>query len=81
MAIVFAVNAIGCLAIVGLTACKRIDVERRTTMLRHRIASLRHSQTLVDRAALAEARSARCGRDCAPSARHRDNMILLGLMS
>jgi hypothetical protein len=81
MATVFAVNAIGCIAIVALTAYKRIDVERRATTLRQRIASLRHSQALIERAVIAEARSARCGRDDSPSARHRDNMILLGLMS
>ena len=57
MAIVFALNAISCLAIVGLTASKRIDVARCATMLRHRIASLRHSQALVERDAFAEAGS------------------------
>src|ERR1700730_11819258 len=47
MATVFALNAIGCVAIVGLTAFKRIDVARRGASLWHRIASLRQSQNLV----------------------------------
>src|SRR5436190_1118910 len=47
MATVFAANAIGCLAIVGLTASKRIDVAHRATMLWHWIASLRHSRGVV----------------------------------
>lgn len=44
MAIVFSLNAIGCLAIVGLTAFKRIYSERRGAMLWHWIESLRQSQ-------------------------------------
>src|SRR5437667_6194930 len=32
VATVFALNAIGCLAIVGLTAFKRVDIARRGTM-------------------------------------------------
>ena len=58
IAIVFSLNAIGCLAIVGLTAFKRIDVAHHATMLWHRIASLRHSQQLVE-----SERSQRSGRD------------------
>ena len=81
MAIVFALNALSCVAIVGLTASKRIDVARRATMLWRRIASLRHSQALVERHVFAEARSQRRGQDDSPSARHRDNMIFQGLMS
>ena len=79
LAIVFSLNAIGCLAIVGLTAFKRIDAARRRAMLWHRLASLRQSQKLVARAALAEAASP-SDRDSS-SARHRDQMIMMGLMS
>jgi hypothetical protein len=81
MATVFALNAIGCGAIAGLTAFKRIDVSRRGASLWHRIASLRQSQNLVSGAMFAEDRSPRSGRDSSPSARHRDDMIRYGLMS
>jgi len=81
IATVFSLNALGCLAIVGLTAFKRIDVARRVAMLWHRIASLRHSQNLVERALFAEIRSPRGSRNGSPSARHRDDMIRQGLMS
>jgi hypothetical protein len=80
IAAVFALNAIGCLAIVGPTASKRTDVARRGTMLWHRIASLRHPRNLVESDAFAEVRS-RWGRDCSPSERHRDDMIRQNLMS
>jgi len=81
VASVFALNAISCLAIVGLTAFKRIDVARSGTMLRHRIASLRYSQSLVQNNVFAEVRSQCRDRDASPSARHRDDMIRQGLMS
>ncbi len=81
IAAVFALNTIGCVAIVGLTASKRIDVARRTTKLWHRIASLRHSQNLVESDAFAEVSSRCWHRDCSPSERHRDDMIRQGLMS
>ena len=81
MAIVFALNAVCCLAIVGLTAFKRIDVAHRATMLCHRIASLRHSQNLLSRDLFTEAGSQCWGQDFTPSARHRDDMIRQGLMS
>jgi hypothetical protein len=81
MATVFALNAIGCVAIVGLTAFKRIDVARRGASLRHRIASLRQSQILISGALFAEDMSPPPGRDGSPSARHRDAMIRHGLMS
>src|SRR5882724_3250454 len=74
MAIVFSLNAIGCLAIVGLTAFKRIYSERRGAMLWHWIESLRQSQNLVESDVSAEVRSPYCGRDGSPSARHRDDM-------
>ena len=81
IAIVFSLNAIGCLAILGLTAFRRIDVVHRGAMLWHRIASLRHSQNLVESDAFAEVSSRRWHRDCSPSERHRDDMIRQGLMS
>jgi hypothetical protein len=81
MATVFALNAIGCVAIVGLTAFKRFDVARRGASLWHRIASLRQSQSLVSGALFAKDRSPRSGQDDSPSARHRDAMIRHGLMS
>ena len=81
MATVFALNTISCLAIVGLTVSKRIDVARCATMLRHRIASLRHSQNLVESDAFAEVSARYRDRDGSPSARHRDDMIRHGLMS
>jgi hypothetical protein len=81
IAAVFALNAIGCLVIVGLTAFKRIDVAHRGAMLWHRIASLRQSQNLVESAPFAEVSSPHGSRDYSPSARHRDEMIRQGLMS
>jgi len=81
IATVFALNAIGCLAIPGLTAFKRIDVVGRGATLWHRIASLRQSQNLIAGALFAQDRSPRGGRDGSPSARHRDDMIRQGLMS
>jgi hypothetical protein len=81
MAAVFALNAVGCLAIVGLTAFKRFDVAHRATMLWHRIASLRYSQDLVVRDVFTEAGSQCRGQDFSPSARHRDDMIRQGLMN
>jgi hypothetical protein len=79
IAAVFTLNAIGCVAIAGLTAYKRLDVARRSAMLWHRIASLRHAQRLLERDAFAQARSRI--RDGSPSAVHRDEMIRCGLMS
>jgi hypothetical protein len=86
IATVFALNAIGCLAIVALTAFKRVSVGRRrtrrwtsrSTSLGHLIESLRQSQTLVD---LVKVGRACCSRHDTPSARHRDDMIRQGLMS
>lgn len=78
VAIVFALNAIGCLAIFGATALKRINDGRRATTLRHWIASLRQSRAL---AASRQAASSPCGASNSPSAGHRDRMILEGLMS
>jgi hypothetical protein len=81
MAIVFSLNAIGCLAIVGLTAFKRIYSERRGAMLWHWIESLRQSQNLVESDVSAEVRSPYCGQDASPRAWHRDDMIRHGLMT
>ncbi len=81
VAIVFSLNAIGCLAIVGLTALKRNHVAGRAAMLRRWIASLRQSQNLVEGNVRAEVGSPCRGRDCSSFARHRDHMILQGLMS
>ena len=75
MAVLFSLNAIACLAIAGLTAFKRINFARRGALMGHRIASLRHTQNLV------EDKSQYCGPDSSPSTRHRDEMIRQGLMS
>ena len=81
MAIMFSLNAIGCLAIAGLIAFKCIDVAHHRTMLWHRIASLRHSQNPVESARFAAVISSRCVEDCSLGVRHRDVMIRQGLMS
>ena len=82
IATVFALNAIGCLAIVALTAFKRVSVgrrrTRRSTSIGHLIESLRQSQAFVD---LVKVGRACCSRHDTPSARHRDDMIRQGLMS
>ena len=75
VAIVFAMNSAGCLAIVGLTAFKRLSVARHQAM----IASVRHPEDRVG--ASAEVRPiCRC-QDHSPRVRHRDEMIRQGLMS
>jgi hypothetical protein len=83
VAIVFALNAVGCVAIAALTLIKRMrtsTARRRAISWRrparwHTIASLRHSQSLVEV-------EPRCG---APHGslreQHRDEMIRQGLMS
>ena len=81
MAIVFALNAIGCLAIVGLTSFKRVYVTRRRATPWHWIASLRHSQGVIETEVHPEIRPPCCGWDYSPSARHREDMIRQGLMS
>jgi len=81
VAAVFALNAIGCLAIVGLTAFKRMPAARRRTSLGNLIESLRQSQRRVGNDAFAQLKPMHCGADCSPSARHRDDMIRQGLMS
>ena len=79
MAFVFALNAIGCLAIVGLTTLKRSSVAQLCTGLSHRIESLRQSRSL--RARAPSTQSSCSERDGSPSARHRDELIFHGLMS
>src|SRR5258708_5170240 len=80
VAIVFALNAIGCLAIVGLTAFKRVRVARRRAPLWQRLASLQHSQDLVA-AGLHEQAEPRCGaRQDSLREQHRDERIRQGLM-
>ena len=81
IAVVFALNAVGCLAIVGLTAFKRVYVARRRGMLRRRIASLRHSQDLVAARARLEGQPSHRAPETSPSVRHRDEMTRQGLMS
>jgi hypothetical protein len=78
-ATVFALNAIGCVAIAGLTAYKRFDAARRATMLWHWIASLRHSQNFFESDAFVQVRSRCWDGDFSPSARYRDEMIRQGL--
>ena len=81
VAIVFALNAIGCLAIVGLTAFKRVRVARHRATLWHRLASLQHSQSLVE-AGRFEPVDPRSGMPHdSPREQHRDEMIRQGLMS
>jgi hypothetical protein len=81
MAIMFSLNAIGCLAIAGLTAFKRIDVTHRGTILWQRIATLLHAQDPVESARFAAVISSRCAPDRSPGARHHDEMIRQGLVS
>ena len=78
VAIVFALNAIGCLAIFGATALKRISDGSRTPAFRHWLASIQQSGILLARRHSA---SSRCDASDSPSAPHRDRMILDGLMS
>src|SRR5438128_641154 len=75
VAIVFALNAIGCLAIVGLTAFKRLCFTRRGAMLWAQIASLRHSQGLVQAGLFTQVEPPCCDRSYSPSTHHRDHMI------
>jgi hypothetical protein len=81
VAIVFAMNAIGCLAIVGLTAFKRLCFTSRCTKLWNLIASLRHSQGVVETGLFPQDKRPHCDRPYSPSTHHRDHMILQGLMS
>jgi hypothetical protein len=81
VASVFAMNAACCLAIVGLTAFKRLSVAPRQAMPRPRIAPVRHSEDRVGNEASAEVRPiCRC-QDHSPRVRHRDEMIRQGSMS
>ena len=83
VAIVFALNAVGCVAIAALTFAKRMRMPttRRRAISLHRIASLRHSQSLVV-ARLCEQAQPRCGvPHDSPREQHRDEMIRQGLMS
>lgn len=79
VASVFSLNAVGCVAIVGLTAFKRMSGGQRRTNLWQLIESLRQSQALVD--PLNRTNRPRCVRHDSPSLRHRDDMILRGVMS
>jgi hypothetical protein len=77
VAIVFALNAVGCVAIAALTLVKRMrmPIARRRATSWHKIASLRHSQSFVKV-------EPRCGMPHdAPREQHRDEMIRQGLMS
>ena len=83
VAIVFALNAVGCMAIAALTLVKRMRMSaapRRAISL-HTIASLRHSQSLVE-AGRFEPVNPRSGmRQESLREQHRDEMIRQGLMS
>ena len=81
VAAVFALNAICCLAIVGLTAFKRIHVARRGPTLCHRIESLRHSQGLTETGLFPRVKPPYRERNYSSSTHHRDHMIRQGLMS
>jgi hypothetical protein len=79
MAIVSSLNAIGCLAIAGLTTLKRASAAHLGTSSSHWIESLRQSCSLKARAP--STLSSRLERDDSPRERHRDELILQGLMS
>lgn len=81
VAIVFAMNSAGCLAIVGLTAFKRLSVTPRRTPPRPQIASVRHPEDSIGNEAAAKVAPIDGGRDHSPRLRHRDDMIRQGLMS
>jgi hypothetical protein len=83
VAIVFALNAVGCVAIAALTFFKRMRMStaRRRAISLHRIASLRHSQRLVEAGWFGQVQP-QCGvRHDSPREQHRDEMIRQGLMS
>ena|SRR5882762_110786 len=83
VAIVFALNAVGCMAIAALTLIKRMRMStaRWRAISWHKIASLRHSQNLVE-AGRFEPVDPRSGmRQDSPREQHRDEMIRQGLMS
>lgn len=80
VALLFGLNAVGCLAIAGLTALKRVHmVQPRSEPCSalHRIETLQHSQQLV----ASDVLSGRFEVDYSPTARVRDEMIRQGLMS
>jgi hypothetical protein len=79
VAIVFGLNAIGCLAIAGLTAFKRANLGRQATpwITGESVEALRCSQELVSPADVPVPGGAP---DYSPSARVRDEMIRQGLM-
>jgi hypothetical protein len=83
VAIVFALNAVGCLAITALTFFKRMRMStaRRRAISLHRIASLRHSQRLIAAEGAGQAAPQRAALLGSPRERHRDEMIRQGLMS
>src|SRR5262249_2297108 len=77
VAIVFGLNAAGCVAIVMLTAFKRMQGPR--PLISERIASLRHSPAIVTTHAAQDGHPG--ARHESPSARVRDEMIRQGLLS
>jgi hypothetical protein len=81
MAVMFTLNAIGCLAIVGLTAFKRMRFVLPRATLSNRIESLRHSQGLVATALSAAVEPPWRDRNYSPSTHYRDHIIGQGSMS
>jgi hypothetical protein len=71
VAIVFALNAIGCLAICGVTAFKRFHDRDWATRLSQRIASLRQSYLLVNH----QLASSRHPGNGSSNESHRDRML------
>jgi hypothetical protein len=70
VAIVFAMNAIGCLAIFGVTAFKRFHEHSRVAMVWHWIVALRQSQLVVGNDPSASSPHS------SPGERDRDRMLL-----
>ena len=81
VAIVFALNAVGCVAIAALTLVKRMRLSTAYGRALHKIASLRHSQSLVEARLLEQINPQSGLRRDSPREQHRDEMIRQGLMS
>lgn len=81
MAAVFAFNAAGCLAIVVLTATKRVRMSpRRVSAPPPLVASLRASEQMIGTFAAKTADSAPTRHAPSVSARYRDEMLRQGLL-
>jgi hypothetical protein len=81
VAIVFALNAVGCVAIAALTLVKRMRLSTAYERALHKIASLRHSQSLVEARRLEQINPQSGLPHESAREQHRDEMIRQGLMS